>query len=472
MEKNVKVSKSAIIIALILVLGAIAPMLDSTMTNVAVNTIMKDFGAGVGSIQWVSTGYVLALGIIVPIAGWAIEWFDGKKLYLFGLFFFLIGSIIAAIASSIDVLIIGRVIQGVGSGIIIPLLTTLIVRSAGAENLGSVMSIVSIPAVLAPILGPTFGGFIVNSLDWHWIFYINVPIVIFSALLIIFALPSFKPSKNGKKLDIPSIVFLGGSFTSFILGISKVSQLVSGTSNKAILPLVISVLLMGSYVVYALLKSNRALVSLKLFKIKNFSASTILMVMSGLTVNGVMFLLPLYLQNIRGLSVVWSGIYLISQGIGLLVSRSLVGKLTDKMGARIVVQVSVLIGLAGTLPFTLFTAATNNIWILLILFIRGIAQGGLTIPVMSDSYINVPKELISEATTATRMLQNIGGAIGTTILAVVIQHTIGLQTPTRDLLLTSYHNAFIFTVVSLVVALIPSFFLTNKRKKKVVKANS
>ena len=455
MGKVERGTKSTIVIALILVLGGIAPMLDSTMTNVAVNTIMKDFATGVGGIQWISTGYVLALGITVPIVGWAIEWFDGKKLYLYGLLLFLIGSMIAAISSSIGILILGRVIQGVGSGIIIPLLTTLIVRSAGAENLGSVMSIVSIPTVLAPILGPTFGGFIVKSLDWRWIFYINVPIVIFSALLIIFALPNFESNKNGKKLDMPSIVFLGGSFTSFILGIS----------NKAILPLVISVILMVGYVVYALLKSDRALVSLKLFTIKNFSASTILLLMSGLTVNGVMFLLPLYLQNIRGLSVVWSGIYLISQGVGLLISRSLVGKLTDKLGARIVVQVSVLIGLIGTLPFTLFTATTSSIWIILTLFVRGIAQGGLTIPVMSDSYINVPKELISEATTATRMLQSIGGAIGTAILAAVIQHTIGSQTPTQDLLLTSYHNAFIFTVISLVLALIPSLFLTNNRNK-------
>ncbi|GFZ30224.1 MFS transporter [Clostridium zeae] len=469
MVKEVTINKSMVVIALILVLGAIAPMLDSTMTNVAVNTIMKDFGAGVDSIQWVSTGYVLALGIIVPITGWAIEWIDGKKLYLFGLIFFLIGSVIAAISSSIGVLVAGRVVQGIGSGIIIPLLTTLIVRSSGGENLGSLMSIIGIPAVLAPILGPTFGGFIVNSLDWHWIFYINVPIVIISALLIIFGLPNFEPSKKGKKLDIPSIVFLGGSFTSFILGISKVSKLVAGTSKEAILPLIISALLMGGYIVYAILKTNRALVSLKLFKIKNFSASSILLLMSGLTVNGVMFLLPLYLQNIRGLSVVWSGIYLISQGVGLLVSRSLVGKLTDKLGARIVVQVSVFIGIAGTLPFTLFTASTNNIWILLVLFIRGIAQGGLTIPVMSDSYNNVPKELISEATTATRMLQNIGGAIGTAILATIIQHSIGSQAPTQDLLLTSYHNAFVFTVVSLVVALIPAFFLTNNRKKEAIK---
>lgn len=461
MEKEMKTSRSTIVIALILVLAAIAPMLDTTMTNVAVNTIMKDFGVGVESIQWISTAYVLALGIVVPIVGWAIEWFDGKKLYLLGLLIFLIGSIIASMSSVISILIVGRVIQGVGSGIIIASLTTLIVRSSSSENLGSIMSIVGIPAVLAPILGPTFGGFIINSLDWRWIFYVNIPIVILSSLLIIFALPKFEPSKNGKKLDIASIIFLGGTFTSFILGISKVSELVAGTSHKAILPLVISILLMAGYIVYALLKPNRVLVSLKLFTVKNFSASTILLLMSGLTVNGVMFLLPLYLQNIRGLSVIWSGIYLISQGVGLLLSRSLIGRLTDKLGARNVVLVSAFIGIVGTLPFALFTASTKNIWIILVLFVRGIAEGGLTIPVMSDSYKNISKELIAEATTATRMMQNIGGAIGTTILATVIQHTIRSQAPTQTLLLTSYHNAFVFTVASLVVALIPALFLTN-----------
>ncbi len=409
---------------------------------------------------------------IVPIAGWAMEWFDGKKIYIVGLLFFLIGSIVAAMSSSIYILIIGRVLQGIGSGVIIPLLSTLIVRSAGAENLGRVMSIVSIPAVLAPILGPTFGGFIVNSLDWHWIFYINIPIVIVSVLVIIFVLPSFKPNKKGKRLDIPSIIFLGGSFTNFILGISKVSELVAGTSKEAILPLLLSAILMIGYVIYASIKPNLALVSLKLFKIKNFTASTILLVMSGLTVNGVMFLLPLYLQNIRGLSVEWSGIYLISQGVGLLVSRSLVGKMTDKLGARIVVQVSAFIGLIGTVPFIVFTADTSNVLILLVLFIRGIAQGGLTIPVMTDSYINVPKDLISEATTATRMLQNIGGAIGTAILAVVIEHTMGSALPTKALLLTSYHDAFIVTVISLVLVLLPAFFLTNNRKKEELRKAS
>lgn len=469
MEKEIKASKSSIVIALILVLGAIAPMLDATMTNVAVNTIMKEFKVSVESIQWVSTAYVLALGIVIPMVGWAIEWFDGKKIYLLGLLIFFIGSIVASMASIIGVLIVGRVVQGVGSGIIIASLTTLIVRSSGSENLGSIMSIVGIPAVLAPILGPTFGGFIINSLDWHWIFYINIPIVVFSALLIIFALPNLEPSKNGKKLDIASIAFLGGSFTSFILGISKVSELVTGTSNKAILPLVISVLLMVGYVVYALLKPNHVLVSLKLFSVKNFSASTILLLMSGLTVNGVMFLLPLYLQNIRGLSVVWSGIYLISQGVGLMFSRSLIGKLTDKVGARNVVLVSAFIGIAGTLPFAVFTASTKNIWIIVVLFIRGIAQGGLTIPVMADSYKNIPKELIAEATTATRMMQNIGAAIGTTILATVIQHTIGSQAPTKELLLSSYHNAFAFTIGSLLLALIPALFLTNNsHNRKVV----
>ncbi|MFJ5788470.1 MDR family MFS transporter [Lysinibacillus sp. NPDC097162] len=461
-----KKEKSLIGIAFVLVLGALAPMLDTTMTNIAVDVMMKDLNATVDSIQWVSTSYVLALGIAVPIAGWAIDYFEGKKLYLFGLLIFLIGSIIASVSSSVDLLIAGRVVQGLGSGIIVPLLSTLVVRLAGGENLGKLMSVIGIPAVLAPILGPTFGGFIIHSLNWHWIFYINVPIVILSALLIIFMLPTFKPSGSGKKLDVISILLLSGSFTSFILGISEIHAFSTGFSTKAFVALLIGVGLLITYIVYAALKPERALVSLKLFKIKSFSASTVLLIMSGLTVNGVMFLLPLFLQNILGLSVTWSGIFLISQGIGLLVSRSLVGKLTDQFGARIVVQISAAIGIASTLPFVFFSEHTSSTLIICMLFVRGIAQGGLTISVMSDSYRNVPKELISEATTATRMLQNIGGAIGTAILATVIQHSINNQPATTEVLLTGYHHAFVFTVISLVIAFIPAFFLTSTRKKK------
>ncbi|MFC6323903.1 DHA2 family efflux MFS transporter permease subunit [Companilactobacillus baiquanensis] len=464
--KNNDRSRSSIIkTAIILVLGALAPMLDTTMTNVAINTIMKDLHSSVNLVQWITTSYILALGIVVPIAGWAVDHFSGKKIYLIALSVFLIGSIISGISNSIGILIIGRVIQGTGAGIIISIISTLVVRDAGSQGLGSIMAIIGLPAVLAPILGPTFGGFIIKTLNWHWIFYINIPIALASIILIFFMMPKFDPNVAKRNFDWASIIFLGGAFTSLILGITRLSTNGKFTHLNVLGPIILGIVLLISYVIYAKIFPKKALVSLKLFKFPSFTASSILLLLSGLTVNGAMFILPLYLQNIRGLTVIMSGIYLISQGLGLLIARSQIGKLTDQIGARWVVLGSIIIAVIGTLPFAFFNAQTSDWAILITLFIRGIAQGGMTIPVMSDAYTGLPTELISEATTASRMMQNIGGAFGTALLATWIQTQLNGEILTPAHLNSAYQGAFVVTVIMTVLAVIPAWFLSHHISK-------
>lgn len=453
---------SVISVAIVLVLGAFAPMLDTTMTNVAINTIMNDLHSSVDMVQWVSTGYVLALGLCVLITGWAVEKISGKTLYFIGIIVFLIGSIMSGMASSIHLLIVGRLIQGAGSGVIIPLLSTLIVRLSGGKGLGRLMAIIALPAILAPILGPTIGGFIVNHLDWHWIFYINIPIAIVSFVLIWWFMPQFKALGKGKKFDLISFISLGGLFSSFIYGIVQFSSVGNLSSTRVLLPMLLGIDLLAFYIVYAENFPNRAMVSLKLFKFGNFTASGIILMMSGITVNGAMFLLPLYLQNVVGLSVINSGLYLIAQGIGLLLIQMQIGKLTDRFGARWIVIISVFLAVFSTLPFVYFDANTNIWLILTALFFRGVAQGGLTVPVMTDSYIGLPKNLISEATTATRTLQNIGGAFGTAILATIIQNQLNGSLPSVSHLTTAYQVTFKWSIIITMFALIPAWFLSHR----------
>lgn len=452
---------SVVKVAIILIIGAIAPMLDTTMTNVAINTIMKELHSSVNMVQWVTTSYILSLGIMVPIAGWAVDHFSGKKIYMTALTVFLIGSIVSGIATGINSLIIGRIIQGAGAGIIMSIITTLVVRATGPNGLGSIMAIVGLPAVLAPVLGPTFGGFIIKALNWHWIFYVNIPVALGSLALLYFMMPEFKPTVAKKPFDWISLILLGGTFTTLILGITKLSTSGKFTNTDVFIPILIGIGLLIGYIIYALVFPNKALVSLKLFKFSNFSAASVLLLMSGLTVNGAMFILPLYLQNIRGLSVAMSGVYLIAQGLGLLVSRSQIGKLTDRIGARWVVLASIAIAVIGTLPFAFFNANTATWIILLTLFVRGIAQGGMTMPIMADSYTGVPTELISEATTASRMLQNIGGAFGTALLATWIQTQLNGEVMTPAHLNSAYQGAFVLTVIVTVLAVIPAWFLSH-----------
>lgn len=456
---------SVVKVAIILVFGAIAPMLDTTMTNVAINTIMKNLNSSVNQVQWVTTSYILALGIFVPIAGWAVDHFSGKKIYITALLVFLLGSIVSGVSTDINLLIVGRIIQGAGAGVIMSIITTLVVRAAGPMGLGSIMAIVGLPAILAPILGPTIGGFIVKALNWHWIFYVNIPVAIGSIILLYFMMPEFKPTVSKKGFDWISLLLLGGAFTTLILGVTKLSSSGKFTNSDVFVPILIGLALLVGYGVYAWVFPQKALVSLKLFKFPSFTASTILLLMSGLTVNGAMFILPLYLQNIRGLSVVMSGVYLISQGLGLLIARSQIGKLTDKIGARWVVLASIAIAVIGTLPFAFFNAKTATWLILLTLFVRGIAQGGMTIPIMSDAYSGVPSELVSEATTASRMLQNIGGAFGTALLATWIQTQLNGQMITPAHLNSAYQGAFMVTVIVTVLAVVPAWFLSHHLDK-------
>ncbi|WP_125982694.1 MDR family MFS transporter [Loigolactobacillus iwatensis] len=455
-------NKSIIATCAILVVGAIAPMLDSTMANIAVNAITKSLNTSVNNVQWVVTVYVLAMGITVPIAGWAIDWISGKQLYLWASAGFFLGSVVSGISTNITGLIIGRIIQGAAAGIIVPLLTTLIVRAANGKDLGKLMSIVGLPAVLMPILGPTIGGFIIDQLNWHWIFYINIPIVLISMTALIIWLPKFNPTQPGKRLDFPSIILFTGLFTGFILGITKFSNTAKWNQSSVLWPLGIGLACLIGYVIYAFVLPKRALVNLNLFKTRSFSAASILLLMSGITLNGAMFLLPLYFQNIRGLGVVWAGIYLIPQGLGMLLTRTQVGKLTDRIGARWVVVVGILIATLSTLPFA-FAGSTTNKWFLLTsLFIRGAAVGAFTIPIMADSYTGLSPAQIPEATTATRMFQNIGSAFGTAILATVMAHSLTGKLPTIAHLTTSYNTAFMWSIAITLLALIPAWFLSVK----------
>ncbi len=345
---------------IILVIGSLAPLLDSTMVNVAIKTITVDLKSTISAIQWVITGYVLTMGLAVPVSGWAVNRFSAKWTYMFSLLVFLAGSILSALAWDIDSLIIFRLLQGIGAGLMLPTLQTIIVQNAGSHNLGRMMSFVSIPAVLGPILGPVLGGIIVNGLSWRWIFYVNIPITIIALLLTWQGLPTDQPSNNKRPLDIIGILLLSPAFAILIYGIAQISSHGGLNSSAVIVPLVLGLLLMVAFIIYALRTKSSSVLNLQLFRSLNFSASSILLFLSGIVTNGAMFLLPLYYQQVRGESVLYAGLWLIPQGVGMLLTRGWVGSLTDRIGSRNIVIISLATTIVGTLPFVFADVATTG----------------------------------------------------------------------------------------------------------------
>jgi EmrB/QacA subfamily drug resistance transporter len=466
-KKDEKIPRSLLTMAFVLVLGAIAPMLDGTMVNIALNDFSKAFDTSLDHIQWIVTGYVLATGIAVPFSGWLIQRFDGKKVYIAAQIVFLIGSVTSGLSWNLASMIVFRLIQGFSAGLIMPLLTTLLIQAAGQEKLGRLMSIVGLPIVLGPILGPVIGGVLVDSLSWHWIFFVNIPVVFITLYFIITKLPSFPPANHKAKLDWFGILVLGGISVSFIYGITAAAQMEGFANSKTISFLSVGVLLTIIYVIYALKNEAKVIMPLNLFKFKSFRASFCGLFLAGIGTNGPMLLLPLLFQNVRNDTIIVAALSLIPQGVGMLLVRPLVGKLIDRIGARIVVMFSIAISLAGTIPF-IWVDQNTNYWIIaIILLIRGIGVGGATIPLMSDAYTGLAKTQIPQASIATRIVQNIGGAFGSAVLATIVASQINLATPDVSHLAAAYQSGFLTASILMVVMIVPALFLTNKLGSKV-----
>ncbi|MFT9029865.1 MAG: MDR family MFS transporter [Leuconostoc pseudomesenteroides] len=477
-------------IAWILVLGALAPMLDSTMANIAVNHLASDFKSGIDLIQWVITGYVLSMAVAVPFTGWLTNRFDGKKIFILSEILFLLGSIGSAIAPDLHMLIAARLLQGFSAGLITPLLTSLLMSLAG-KNAGQLMATVGLPMVIGPILGPVIGALIIEYMSWRWIFWINVPVVIIALTLIWWKLPHFPARDEAAHLDFVGVMLTSSASAFLIYGITKAAKAANLLNYDTVVFAGIGLGLIIIYIIWAAYRKTAAVLPLSLFTHRSFNASSIGLFMVGLIVNGPMLVLPLFFQNGRHMTIVAAGLSLIPQGIGMLVARPMIGKLTDKLGARYVVMFSLVMSLIGTLPFAFFNATSSMVLITIVLFIRGIGVGGVFMPLMTDAFTGLEKGDIAQATIGTRIIQNVGGAFGSAIVATAMAnsmqnalsgmkskiaagayHVSAQQMPAHIKALTAgfqmdaYHLAFWIAIVVSLLAFIPAMFLTNKVGQK------
>ncbi|MFL4498298.1 MDR family MFS transporter [Weissella sp. MSCH1] len=461
-KKTTALPKHVVNMAWVLVLGALAPMLDATMVNIAVNDLARDFGASLSTIQWVITGYVLATAVAVPFAGWLVNRFSGKWVFLAAEIAFGVFSLASALAWNIDSLIVFRLFQGAAAGMLTPLLTTLLVDLAGSAAMGRLMAVVGLPIMLGPILGPVIGGIVLEYASWRWIFYINVPIVILATILIAWKLPTFEAKNRQARFDVVGVTLLAAISSTIIYGIVQASTKGDFTNATTVAYVLAGIALMVVYGVYAYFRGEQAILPIRLFTRKNFTAAMVGMVVGGVATNGAMLLLPLFFQNLRGDSVIVAGLSLIPQGVGMLVARPIVGKLIDRIGARYVTIVSLAITLVGTIPFAYFDGKTAFWLVAVILFVRGIGAGGILAPLMTDAFVGGDKRDSGAISVASRTFQNIGGAFGSAVIATIVA---GYMT-THTSVAAGYQTGFAWTAGLSLLIIIPAMFLTNRLSKK------
>jgi EmrB/QacA subfamily drug resistance transporter len=471
-----KLDPALVRLVIILIVGLIPSLLDTTIVNVAIASVGRDLHATVSQIQWVITGYLLSFGMVIPLSGWALSRFGGRTVWIASLTVFLAGSMASGAAWNVPSLIGFRILQGAGGGLMLPLLTTLIMQAAGPNRLGRLMAAVSLPVAVVPILGPVISGLIISHASWRWIFFVNAPICVAGLVLAWRRLPHDRPAdRQGAdpgsrlaaperpRLDVAGLLLLCPALAGLLYGLAQVSTEAGFAHPTVIVPIAAGFALLGGFAAHALRKPGDALVDIRLFRSRAFAGASGLMFLAGLSIYGAMLLLPLYFQEARGYSALMAGLLLVPQGVGSILPRTIVGKLTDRIGPRPVSLAGIVLAGIGTVPFALATAHTSAYWLAAALVVRGAGLGAATIALMAGAFQDLARAELPHASSATRIAQQVGGAFGAAVLVVILasQRTAHLTAGPAGVAIAFGHT-FWWCVGFTALAIIPALALPGR----------
>ena len=425
--KSAALDRDLMAVATVVVLGAVMSILDVTVVNVAINTLAQEFDTTLPTIQWVATGYTLALATVIPITGWASDRFGTKRLYMMSLGLFAAGSVLAGLAWSAESLIFFRILQGFGGGMIMPAGMTILTRAAGTDRIGRVMAVIGVPMLLGPIFGPILGGWLVDDFSWHWIFFINLPIAIVAIFLAQRILPRDVP-KHDEQLDWMGLALLSPGLALVIYGLAESGSNGGFGSAEVLAPMAVGAVMLAAFVRHAL-RSPHPLIDLRLFKNRVFTASMITLVLVIIAVFGGMFLLPLYLQVVRGETAMATGLLLAPQGFGAMLSMPIAGRLSDRTGVGRIVPVGLAIVALSFLALTQLEADTSYWALGAVLFVMGLGMGATMMPVFSGAMQTLRQAAVARASTTLNINQQVGASIGTAVLSVLLANALADRLP-------------------------------------------
>jgi len=415
-----KLDKGVLVVAGVVVLGAIMSILDITVVSVALDTFQQDFDATSAQVAWTMTGYTLALASVIPLTGWAADRFGTKRLYLLAVLLFTLGSVLCAAATSLEMLVAFRVLQGLGGGMLMPLGMTILTRAAGPERIGRVMAVLGIPMLLGPIFGPIIGGWLIEIASWHWIFLINLPI---GALALVYAakvLPAddVEPSES---FDLVGMLLLSPGLAAFLYGISSIPETGTILAVKVLAPAIIGAVLITAFVPWALRGANQhPLVDLRLFGNRDLSVAVIAMSLFAVAFFGASLLFPLYFLQVRGETTLQAGLLLAPQGIGAMVTMPAAGVLVDKIGPGKIVMAGLTVITAAFAMLTQIDDTTSYLYILGALFVMGLGMGATMMPIMTAALRTLTHQTVARGSTLMNIVQQVGASIGTAVFSVLL----------------------------------------------------
>jgi len=401
-------------ITAVAVLGSFLSQLDATIVNVSLSSLAVDLHSSLSAIQWVTSGYLLALALMLPLNGWLVQRIGAKSLYLWCFSAFTLSSALCGLAWSANSLIAFRVLQGMSGGLMAPMTQMMMARAAG-KQMARIMGYAAVPVLMGPILGPVIAGAILQHASWRWLFLVNLPVGVLAIVLAVLFLPNDREETRSGELDLPGFALLSPGLVLFLYGSDHLGQ------RTGLTTLLISIVLLAAFFRMAIRKGDKALIDVQLFSRKTFSASATTQFMSnGISFAGQM-LIPIYLIRAGGQSPSATGWLLAPLGVGMLCSYPWIGALTQRFGIRKVSAGGAFLAFAATLPF-IWLASHGLVLTVLAgaLFVRGIGLSAVGIPSISAAYASVRKQDLPMATTSLNIVQRLGGPTLTTLCATFL----------------------------------------------------
>ncbi|HVX45435.1 MAG TPA: DHA2 family efflux MFS transporter permease subunit [Mycobacteriales bacterium] len=437
-----KLDKRVMLVAGVVVLGALMSILDITVVAVAQRTFQNIFDKTQAQVAWTATGYTLALATVIPLTGWAADRFGTKRLYIMAILLFTAGSILCSTAQNLEMLVAFRVIQGLGGGMLMPLGMTIVTRAAGPERLGRVMAILGVPMLLGPIFGPILGGWLIDIASWHWIFLINVPIGVIAATYAFLVLEKDKvhPSES---FDFIGMLLLSPGLALLLYGVSSIpaAKQEHGTmfTGTVVSTSVIGLVLIAAFVFWALRKHNvHPLIQLRLFANRHITVAVVTMSLFAMAFFGASLLFTLYFQQVRGESPLRSGWLVAPQGFGAMLTMPIAGFLADRIGPGKVVLTGLVFDVAGLGMLMAVDDGTSYGYIIASFVVMGLGMGSTMMPVFTAALASLKAHDVARGSTLMNISQQVAASIGTALFSVlltnayndhgnVVKPTLGLQ---------------------------------------------
>ena len=393
----------------VLVSGMFMSVLDTSIVNVAIPKMQNVFGVTADDIEWIATSYTLVLGVIVPISSWLSNRVGMKRLYLIALIAFAAGSALCGVAWGLDSMIAFRVLQAIPGGVLPVVSLSMLYMIVPKEKIGSAMGIYGLGVVVAPAVGPTLGGYLVEYVDWRLIFFINVPVGLLGAAAAFFLLPNF-PGRPAGRFDVLGFLTIATGLSSLLLALSE-GQSWGWSDYRTVILIILGLVSIALFVVIENAVAN-PLLDIRVFRVWPYTNSLLLIAVLSIGLFSVLFYIPVYLQQARGLQAFEAGLLLMPQALVMLVLMPIAGQIYDRIGARVPAVIGLTIMAVATFLLQNLTAVTSKGEIIAILCLRAFGTGLCMMPIMTSGISSVPPSIVGSASAFNNVAQRVSSALG------------------------------------------------------------